>query len=49
VHVKDAVAQAPELLRRLLAAGLAVYECRVVTPSLEDLFLDVVGTDDARA
>ncbi len=49
VHVADAVAQAPELLRRLLAAGLNVYECRVVTPSLEDLFLDVVGANDARA
>jgi ABC-2 type transport system ATP-binding protein len=49
VHVKDAVAEAPELLRRLLASGLKVYECRVVTPSLEDLFLDVVGADHARA
>ncbi|QRK09951.1 ABC transporter ATP-binding protein [Archangium violaceum] len=49
VHVADAVAQAPELLRRLLATGLEVYECRVVTPSLEDLFLDVVGANDARA
>jgi ABC-2 type transport system ATP-binding protein len=49
VHVKDAVAEAPELLRRLLASGLNVYECRVVTPSLEDLFLDVVGADHARA
>ena len=34
---------------RLAGAGLDVYECRVVTPSLEDLFLDVVGTDHARA
>lgn len=49
VHVADAVTQAPELLRQLLTTGLEVYECRVVTPSLEDLFLDVVGADDARA
>jgi ABC-2 type transport system ATP-binding protein len=49
VHVKDAVAEAPALLRQLLTAGLDVYECRIVTPSLEELFLDVVGTNDARA
>ncbi|MFY0571712.1 ATP-binding cassette domain-containing protein [Archangium lansingense] len=49
VHVADAVAQAPGLLRHLLGTGLEVYECRVVTPSLEDLFLEVVGANDARA
>ncbi|WNG61415.1 ABC transporter ATP-binding protein [Archangium gephyra] len=49
VHVADAAAQAPGLLRHLLGAGLDVYECRVVTPSLEDLFLEVVGANDARA
>ncbi|QRN98611.1 ABC transporter ATP-binding protein [Archangium violaceum] len=49
VHVADAVARAPELLRGLLAEGMDVYECRVVTPSLEDLFLEVVGAKDARA
>jgi ABC-2 type transport system ATP-binding protein len=41
--------QAPALLRRLLGAGVDVYECRVVTPSLEQLFLDIVGATDARA
>ncbi|AKJ07778.1 ABC-2 type transport system ATP-binding protein [Archangium gephyra] len=49
VHVADAAAQAPGMLRHLLGAGVDVYECRVVTPSLEDLFLDVVGASDARA
>ena len=49
VHVADAATEAPELLRRLLSSGLDVYECRVMTPSLEDLFLDVVGASDARA
>jgi ABC-2 type transport system ATP-binding protein len=49
VHVADPVAEAPELLRRLLAAGVNVYECRVATPSLEDLFVDIVGAADARA
>ena len=49
VHVADAAAQAPGLLRHLLGAGLDVYECRVVMPSLEELFLDVVGANDARA
>ncbi|MBN1204683.1 MAG: ABC transporter ATP-binding protein [Myxococcaceae bacterium] len=40
--------QAPELLRRLLAAGVDVYECRLVTPSLEQLFLDIIGAPHAR-
>jgi ABC-2 type transport system ATP-binding protein len=49
VPVTDPVSEAPALLRRLLASGVNVYECRVVMPSLEDLFLDVVGAADARA
>jgi ABC-2 type transport system ATP-binding protein len=32
----------PDLLRRLLAAGLDVYECRIAPPTLEDLFVDLV-------
>lgn len=32
----------PGLLRSLLADGLDVYECRIVEPTLEDLFLEVV-------
>jgi ABC-2 type transport system ATP-binding protein len=34
--------ETPSLLRRLLGAGLDVYECRVAEPTLEDLFIDVV-------
>jgi ABC-2 type transport system ATP-binding protein len=49
VPVPEPTTQAPELLRRLLALGVDVYECRVVTPSLEQLFLDIVGATDARA
>ena len=49
VHVAEPMTEAPELLRQLLAAGLNVYECRVSTPSLEDLFLDIVGATDACA
>jgi ABC-2 type transport system ATP-binding protein len=48
VPAPEPTTQAPELLRRLLAAGLDVYECRVVTPSLEQLFLDIVGAAHAR-
>lgn len=47
--VADAAREGPEVLRRLLGAGLNVYECRVMTPSLEELFLDVMGAADARA
>lgn len=32
----------PDLMRSLLADGLDVYESRIVEPSLEDLFLEVV-------
>jgi ABC-2 type transport system ATP-binding protein len=42
VVVPQAEKAAPVLLRELLAAGLDVYECRVVRPSLEDLFLEIV-------
>ncbi|WP_026370299.1 ABC transporter ATP-binding protein [Kallotenue papyrolyticum] len=35
--------EAPALLRTLLDMGLNVYECHTLTPSLEDVFLDVVG------
>ncbi|HEY0739107.1 MAG TPA: ABC transporter ATP-binding protein [Herpetosiphonaceae bacterium] len=41
--------QVPELLRALLAAELNVYECHTITPSLEDLFLDIVGGSHDRA
>ena len=49
VHVTDVEAEAPEVLRGLLGAGVDVYECRVLTPSLEELFLEIVGAPDARA
>jgi hypothetical protein len=35
-------AEAPALLRRLLAGGLDVYECWPLRASLQRLFLDVV-------
>jgi ABC-2 type transport system ATP-binding protein len=41
--------QAPAILRDLLAAGLDVYECRAIAPTLEELFLDVVGGDHVHA
>ncbi len=48
VPVKDPVSEGPALLRQLLASGVNVYECRVVMPSLEDLFLQAVGAADAQ-
>jgi ABC-2 type transport system ATP-binding protein len=39
----DARTDGPELLRALLDAGLDVYECRPIAPTLEELFLQVVG------
>ena len=35
--------EVPSLLRRLLGLGLDIYECRIEEPSLEDLFVDIVG------
>ena len=40
--VRDPEAQAPDLLRALLGAGLDVYECYPVQATLETLFLDLV-------
>ena len=42
LHVEEPERTMPDLLRRLLAGGLDIYECRLVAPSLEDLFVDVV-------
>jgi len=39
----------PDLLRTLLGSGLDVYESRVRRPSLEDVFLQVVGGHDDHA
>jgi ABC-2 type transport system ATP-binding protein len=33
----------PVLLQALLAAGVSVYEARLLTPRLEELFVDIVG------
>lgn len=41
--------QVPALLRDLLTAGLDVYECHTVGPTLEDLFLEIVGGSHAGA
>jgi ABC-2 type transport system ATP-binding protein len=49
IPAPEPTTQAPELLRRLLALGVDVYECRIVTPSLEQLFLDIVGAPHGRA
>ena len=38
----DPQRDAPELLRALLAEGIAVYECTPLTATLEDLFLEAV-------
>jgi ABC-2 type transport system ATP-binding protein len=42
VEVADPMTAAPVLLRRLLDAGLDVYECTPVRATLEDLFLEAV-------
>ncbi|HEX6292511.1 MAG TPA: ABC transporter ATP-binding protein [Herpetosiphonaceae bacterium] len=39
----------PEMLRALLAANVNVYECHTIRPSLEDLFLDIMGSSHDRA
>lgn len=43
VEVADPTAEAPMLLRRLLEAGIDVYECTPVQATLEDVFLEAVG------
>ena len=42
VAVTNADRAAPDLLRALLAEGVDVYECRIVRPSLEEIFFAVV-------
>ena len=42
VEVVDPTTEAPMLLRRLLDAGLDVYECTPVLATLEDVFLEAV-------
>jgi ABC-2 type transport system ATP-binding protein len=45
VPMADAERAAPGLLRDLLGEGLDVYECRIVRPTLEELFFQVVDAD----
>jgi ABC-2 type transport system ATP-binding protein len=40
VEVDDVAADAPELLKRLLDAGIEVYQCVPVRPSVEGVFLE---------
>jgi ABC-2 type transport system ATP-binding protein len=42
VTIANAEHAAPKLLRALLDEGIDVYECRIVKPSLEELFLQVI-------
>lgn len=49
VTVVDPRAEAPELVRALVEAGLGIQECRPLEPSLEDLFLEVMKESDARS
>jgi ABC-2 type transport system ATP-binding protein len=42
VETSDPQLEAPAILERLLASGVAVYECTPVHPTLEDLFLEAV-------
>lgn len=42
IHAEDPEHTVPDLLRWLLGRGLDVYECRIVPPTLEDLFVDLV-------
>jgi ABC-2 type transport system ATP-binding protein len=43
MEVDEPEAVAPRVLRRLLDAGLDIYECTPVRATLEDLFLEAVG------
>jgi ABC-2 type transport system ATP-binding protein len=42
VSLERAQESIPDLLRGLLGQGVDVYECRLVPPTLEDLFVEVV-------
>ncbi len=49
ITVTDPQLETPMLLRRLLAAELDIYECHTRRPSLEDVFLELVGGSHAHA
>ena len=42
VSINDAQVDGPPILRELLQEGLDVYECTVLRPSLEEMFIDLV-------
>lgn len=42
VSLERAQESIPDLLRGLLGQGIDIYECRLVPPTLEDLFVEVV-------
>jgi ABC-2 type transport system ATP-binding protein len=42
VYLDTPESSTPDVLRHLLGVGLDIYDCRIVPPSLEDLFVDVV-------
>jgi ABC-2 type transport system ATP-binding protein len=42
LYLGDPQENVPDVLRRLLGRGLDVYDCRIVPPTLEDLFVEVV-------
>ena len=42
LHLDEPTQAMPQVLRCLLEGGIDVYECRLVPPTLEDLFVDVV-------
>ena len=47
VQTREPELEAPTILRALLEADVAVVECRVLRPTLEQLFLDIVASVDA--
>jgi ABC-2 type transport system ATP-binding protein len=49
IPLADPQGQVPVLLRELLAAGIDVFECHTRVPSLEDMFLQIVGEQHAAA
>jgi ABC-2 type transport system ATP-binding protein len=42
LHIPEPDKTMPDVLRMLLGAGIDVFECRVMHPTLEDLFVDVI-------
>ena len=49
LHVDRPEEEVPKVLRALLGAGLSVYQARLETVRLEELFVNIVGGSDAGA